>query len=66
MWPLPGWAWIAGCGLAADERATTAIEYALIAAMIILVILGGLHSLGDALLALPMNALITAFSGALS
>ena len=36
-------------GFIADRKATTAIEYGLIAALISLVMISGLHALGDSL-----------------
>jgi Flp pilus assembly pilin Flp len=52
--------------LVGDSSGAAAIEYALVAAMIALVIVGALGELGAALVALPLPALITAFEGALS
>jgi Flp pilus assembly pilin Flp len=40
-----------------------AIEYGLIAALIVLVIIGALGDLGETLVALPLPALITALGG---
>ena len=42
----------------------TSIEYALLAGLIALVIIGALGDLGSALIALPLPALIAAFEGA--
>jgi Flp pilus assembly pilin Flp len=42
---------------------TQAIEYALVAGLIALVIIGALADLGDALVALPLPSLITALGG---
>jgi Flp pilus assembly pilin Flp len=52
--------------LAASEEGTTAIEYALIAGLVALTLIGGLGSVAESLLGLPMPALIAAFEGALS
>jgi Flp pilus assembly pilin Flp len=50
----------------ADETGAVAIEYGLIAALIALAILGSIVQLGEAILGLPMQALIDAFIAALS
>jgi Flp pilus assembly pilin Flp len=52
--------------LIGDSRGGTAIEYALVAAMIAMVIVGALGELGAALIALPLPALVTAFENALN
>ena len=41
----------------------TSIEYALLLALLTLVIVGALGDLGDALVALPLPALVTALGG---
>jgi Flp pilus assembly pilin Flp len=49
--------------LLAATEGTQAIEYALVAGLIALVIIGALADLGDALVALPLPSLITALGG---
>jgi Flp pilus assembly pilin Flp len=49
-----------------EATGAIAIEYGLIAALIALAILGSIVQLGEAILGLPMQALIDAFIAALS
>jgi Flp pilus assembly pilin Flp len=43
-----------------------AIEYGLIAALIVAAIIGVLHDLSDALIGLPLSSLVDALAGAIS
>ena len=47
-------------GLRADETGATGVEYGLIAALIVLAMLGGLKALGVDLAGLPLQAIIDA------
>jgi Flp pilus assembly pilin Flp len=49
-----------------DESGAVAIEYGLIAALIVLAILGTIIQLRDSLVGLPLQLLIDAFNAALS
>jgi len=55
-----------GLGLIASTRGTTAIEYALLASMVAVVLVGALGGLGDAIRDLPLPALVDAFASVLS
>lgn len=52
--------------LTASTDGGTAIEYALIAGLVTIVIVGALGEVADALVGLPLSALIDAFASALS
>ncbi len=52
--------------LRSDDRAAVAIEYALLAALVAIAIIGSVRGLGLSLVNLPLPSLITAFQGALS
>ncbi len=52
--------------LGTDAKGAIAIEYGLIAALIAVVIIGAIGSVGTNLAALPLPALIDAFTNALS
>lgn len=54
-----------GRRLIASTRGATAMEYALLAAMVAVVLVSALGSLGEAITDLPMAALITAFASVL-
>jgi pilus assembly protein Flp/PilA len=56
--PLPRWQALPR--LRADESGATAVEYGLIAALVVLAILGGLKALGADLAGLPLQAIIDA------
>ena len=56
--PRPRWQTV--LSLTADETGATALEYALIAALIVLAILTGLRTLGANLVGLPLQSIITA------
>jgi Flp pilus assembly pilin Flp len=49
-----------------ETTGAVAIEYGLIAALIVLAILGTIIQLGDTLFGLPLQLLVNAFTGALS
>lgn len=49
-----------------DLKGGTAIEYGLIAAFIVLALLGVMPNVMDALISLPLSALLSAFADALS
>jgi Flp pilus assembly pilin Flp len=49
-----------------EETGAVAIEYGLIAALIVLAILGTLVQIGESLFGLPLQLLVNAFSAALS
>lgn len=49
-----------------DIRGGTVIEYALIAGLIAVALIGALSNVREALIGLPMGAIIDAFAGALS
>jgi Flp pilus assembly pilin Flp len=49
-----------------EAAGSVAIEYGLIAALIVLAILGSIVQLGEALLGLPLQLLVDAFEAALS
>jgi Flp pilus assembly pilin Flp len=51
--------------LRGDESAAVGVEYALLAALVALAIIGSLRGLGVSLANLPLPALIAAFEGAL-
>jgi Flp pilus assembly pilin Flp len=50
----------------ADDTGAVALEYGLIAALIVLAVLGTIDQLGESLLGLPMQSLIDAFANVLS
>ena len=52
--------WHAFPRLQADETGATAVEYGLIAALVVLAILGGLKALGADLAGLPLQSIIDA------
>ena len=52
--------WQALPRLQADETGATAVEYGLIAALVVLAILGGLKALGADLAGLPLQSIIDA------
>jgi Flp pilus assembly pilin Flp len=60
----PRW-WKTGAGLLADTHGAVALEYGLLAALVVVAILGSLRSLGISLVQLPLPSLIAAFEGAL-
>jgi Flp pilus assembly pilin Flp len=51
--------------LLADTNGAVAVEYGLLAALIVMAILGSLRTLGVNLVNLPLPSLIAAFEGAL-
>jgi Flp pilus assembly pilin Flp len=55
-----------GLTLLTDESGAVAIEYGLIAALIVVAILGTIVQLRDSLVGLPLQLLIDAFNAALS
>ena len=57
---LPHPRWRPALALLADETGATAIEYGLIAALIVVAILSGLKTLGNDLVNLPLQSIITA------
>ena len=52
--------------LLADDAGATAVEYGLIAALIVLAILSGLQALGADLAALPMQSIIDAIQSVIA
>jgi len=52
--------WRTVLSLTADDAGATAVEYGLIAALIVLAILAGLKTLGANLVGLPLQSIITA------
>jgi Flp pilus assembly pilin Flp len=58
--------WRLATRLRADTRAAVGVEYALLAALIALTIVGSLQTLGLSLTNLPLPSLVAAFEGALS
>jgi pilus assembly protein Flp/PilA len=52
--------------LLADERGATAVEYGLIAALIVLAILSALQALGADLATLPLQSIIDAMQAVIS
>ena len=54
LWPQPV------PDLLANEKGATAVEYGLIAALVVLAILGGLKALGADLAGLPLQAIVVA------
>jgi Flp pilus assembly pilin Flp len=63
---LPRPRWQSALTQLADESGAVAIEYGLIAALIVLAILGTIIQLRDSLVGLPLQLLIDAFDAALS
>jgi Flp pilus assembly pilin Flp len=63
---LPRLPWQDALARLADETGAVALEYGLIAALIAVAILGTIIQLRDALVGLPLQSLIDAFTGALS
>ena len=61
---LPRSRWHAALSLRGDEAGATAIEYGLIAALIVLAILGGLNTLGTDIAGLPLQTIIDAIVAA--
>ena len=55
---LPGWQTLAI--LRADDTGATAVEYGLIAALVVLAILSGLKTLGGTIAGLPLQSIIDA------
>lgn len=51
--------------LRADENGGTAVEYGLIAALIVLAILGGLKKLGASIASMPLQSVIDAIQSVL-
>lgn len=62
---LPHLRWRLARSLRADETGATAVEYGLIAALIVLAILSGLKALGVDLGALPLQSIIDALRSVL-
>jgi len=58
--------WHATLTLLADETGATAVEYGLIAALIVLAILSGLQALGADMAALPMQSIIDAIQSVIA
>jgi Flp pilus assembly pilin Flp len=58
--------WQAVARLRRDAGGAVALEYGLLAALVVMAILGSLRSLGVSLLNLPLTSLITALQGAVS
>jgi Flp pilus assembly pilin Flp len=58
--------WQPALTLLADETGTTAVEYGLIAALIVLAILSGLQALGADLAAVPMQSIIDAIQSVIA
>lgn len=58
--------WQALPSLRADDTGGTAVEYGLIAALIVLAILGGLKTLGASIAAMPMQSIINAIQAVLT
>lgn len=61
---LPGWKRLVA--LRADDTGAIAVEYGLIAALVVLAILGGLKALGGTLAGLPLQSIVTAIQSVLS
>lgn len=57
--------WRLACGLQTDETGATAVEYGLIAALIVVAILSGLKGLGLDLAGLPLGSIIEALQSVL-
>jgi pilus assembly protein Flp/PilA len=57
---LPHPRWRPALTFLADETGATAVEYGLIAALIVVAILSGLKTLGDDLVNLPLQSIIDA------
>ena len=62
--PLPGWQ--PRPTLSSDESGATAVEYGLIAALIVLAILSGLKTLGASIAVLPLQSVIDAIQSVIS
>jgi Flp pilus assembly pilin Flp len=63
---LPRSSWQNALAQLQDESGEVALEYGLIAALIVLAILGTIVQLGDTLFGLPLQSLVDAFEAALS
>jgi Flp pilus assembly pilin Flp len=63
---LPRLPWQDALMRLADETGAVALEYGLIAALIAVAILGTILQLSEALVGLPLQSLIDAFTGSLS
>ena len=50
----------------ADERGATAVEYGLIAALIVLAILSGIKTLGVSIAAMPLQSIVDAIQSVIS
>ena len=61
---LPGWQTLAL--LRGDETGATAVEYGLIASLIVLAILGGLKTLGGTIAGLPLQSIINAIAAVIN
>ena len=57
--------WQAFPRLRADENGSTAVEYGLIAALIVLAILGGLKKLGGSIATMPLQSVVDAIQSVL-
>jgi Flp pilus assembly pilin Flp len=57
--------WQTSARLLADTHGAVALEYGLLAALVVVAILGSLRTLGISLVSLPLPSLIAAFEGAL-
>jgi Flp pilus assembly pilin Flp len=64
--PRPRPSWQNALAQLGDESGEVALEYGLIAALIVLAILGTIVQLGDTLFGLPLQSLVDAFQAALS
>jgi Flp pilus assembly pilin Flp len=62
---LPQPRWQPALSLPADETGATAVEYGLIAALIVLALLSGLKTLGLDMAGLPLQSIITALQSIL-
>jgi Flp pilus assembly pilin Flp len=62
----PTWCsrWRTAARLQADASGAVALEYGLIAALVVVAILGGLRTLGISVVNLPLSALIATFQSA--
>ena len=58
--------WQSAVSLKADETGATAVEYGLIAALIVLAILGGLKSLGGTIAGLPLRSIVDAIQAVIA
>ena len=58
--------WQALPSLRADDTGGTAVEYGLIAALIVLAILGGLKTLGASIATMPMQSIIDAIQAVIT